>query len=247
MSKKQRAAGYVRVSQERAVRNGYGLDAQEADIRRYAEYRQLRLVGLFREEGVSGYERERPALEKLLAAARSGEIDVAVFPSIDRAGRSVRDLIEIDAALREAGVDVVFMREGIDTSTPVGEFFRNVMASLAQLEGRIIADRLMKGRRRKAAQGGYVGGWLPYGYELVDGRAKVVAREAAVVRRVFRWSGEGRSLRWIAGRLDAQGAPTRKGGRWHASTVRGILGNATYRDGRSVAGLKPIVGSPADR
>jgi len=159
--------------------------------------------------------------------------------------RSVKGAIEIEKQLREHGVDVVFMREGIDTSTPVGEFFRNVMASLAQLEGRIIADRLMKGRRRKAARGGYVGGWLPYGYILAEGRAKVVAREAAVVRRVFRWSGEGRSLRWIAGRRNAQSAPTRKGGRWHASTVRGILRNATYREGGSVAGLRPIVDSPA--
>ena len=121
------------------------------------------------------------------------------------------------------------------------------MASLAQLEGRIIADRLMKGRRRKAARGGYVGGWLPYGYELVDGHAQVVTREAAVVRRVFRWSGEGRSLRWIAGQLNAQSAATRNGGRWHASTVRGILRNTTYREGGGLTGLDPIVAASARR
>ena len=44
-----RAAGYVRVSQERNARNGYGLDAQESDIRRYAEYKGLRSAGVYRE------------------------------------------------------------------------------------------------------------------------------------------------------------------------------------------------------
>ena len=88
-----RAAGYVRVSQERNARNGFGLGVQEAEVRRYVEYKGLRPVGFYREAGVSGYERERPELERLLADAKAGKLDVVVFPSIDRAGRSVKDII----------------------------------------------------------------------------------------------------------------------------------------------------------
>ena len=44
---------------------------------------------------------------------------MAVFPSIDRAGRFVKDVIEIDRTLRKAGVDVVFVRESVDTTTAV--------------------------------------------------------------------------------------------------------------------------------
>jgi len=169
----KRAAGYIRVSQERNARNGYGLDAQESDITRHVEYKRLGLVGIYREAGVSGYERERPELERLLADAKAGKFDVVVFPSIDRTGRSVKDVIEIDAALRDAGVDIVFLREGIDTSTPTGELYRNIMAAVAQFEGRLIYERMSKGKRRKAAEGGYTGGWLPYGYRLENGRAVV--------------------------------------------------------------------------
>ena len=82
----------------------------------------------------------------------------------DRAARSVTDMIDIDAALREANVAVVFVREGVDTSSPTGQFFRNICASVAQFEGKLIYERLPKGRRRKAEQGGYTGGPLPYGY-----------------------------------------------------------------------------------
>ncbi|MHC5059142.1 MAG: recombinase family protein [Planctomycetota bacterium] len=113
----QRAAGYLRVSQERNARAGYGLDAQEADVRRFAVYRRLALVKVYREEGASGYERERPELARLIADAKAGKWDVAVFPAVDRAGRSVKDVIEIDRTLRECGVEVVFVREGVDTTT----------------------------------------------------------------------------------------------------------------------------------
>lgn len=51
--------------------------------------------------------------------------DVVVFPSIDRAWCSVREVIEIDGALRGAGLDTVFLREGVDTSTLTGELFRS--------------------------------------------------------------------------------------------------------------------------
>jgi site-specific DNA recombinase len=235
-------AGYIRVSQERNARNGYGLDAQEAEVRRYAEYKELERVRFYREAGVSGYltaaslhsagrqtsDRTRPELERLLADAKAGKLDVVVFPSIDRAGRSVKDIIEIDAVLREAGVDIVFLREGIDTSTPTGELYRNIMAAVAQFEGRLIYERMSKGKRRKAAEGGYTGGWLPYGYRLENGRAAVVAQEARVVERVFRWRAQGKTLEWIASRLNADGVKTQRNGRWRVSTVRGMLANRFY-------------------
>jgi site-specific DNA recombinase len=218
----------VRVSQERNARNGYGLEAQQADIQRFFEYKRLRRVRFYREGGASGYERERPELERLLADAKAGEFDVVVFPSIDRAGRSVKDVIEIDAALREAGVDIVFLREGIDTATPTGELYRNIMAAVAQFEGRIIHERMSKGKRRKAAEGGYTGGWLPYGYRLEGGRVVAVREEARVVERIFRWRAQGRSLEWIRRRLNANGTKTRRSGEWRVSTISGMLGNRFY-------------------
>ena len=187
-----RAGGYIRVSQERNV-DRHGLDAQRADVDRYVEFMRWELAEVYREEGASGYRRERPELERMLADAAAGRFDVAVFPSIDRIARSVKDTIEIEKRLRGSGVSVVFVREGIDTATPVGEFFRNVMSSIAEFEGHLMHERMLKGLRAKAAQGGWTGTWLPYGYRAVEGRAVVVGSEAKVVRRVFRWKAAGRS------------------------------------------------------
>lgn len=238
------AAGYVRVSQERAARNGYGLGAQEDEVRRFAAYKGWTLLEVYREEGVSGYRRDRPALDRLLAYAKAGGFSVAIFPSIDRAGRSVKDLIEIDQALRAAGVATVYLREGVDTSTASGQLFRNIMASLAEFEGKLIHERLAKGRRRKASEGGYVGGWIPYGYRKDDqGLVVQVQAEAQAVARIFGWRAEGRTLPWICLRLVEQGIPTRKGGSWRPSTLRMILGNPYYAGKlRWPDGPTPILG-----
>ena len=220
----QRAGGYVRVSQERAARNGYSLAAQEQDIRRFAEYKGWHLVEIYREEGVSGYRKDRPALDRLLADAKTGHLDVAIFPSIDRAGRSVKDLIDLDRTLHSHSVATVFLREGVDTSTPTGELFRNIMASLAEFEGHMIHERLLKGKRQKAAQGGYTGGWLPYGLRRDGhGRVVVVPAEAKVIRQIQRLRRAGKSLRWIAGSLSQAGVASPRGRAWHPSTIQGMV------------------------
>jgi DNA invertase Pin-like site-specific DNA recombinase len=145
-------------------------------------------------------------------------------------------VIEIDAKLREAGVDVVFVRENLDTSTPIGEFFRNIMASMAQLEGQIMAERLSKGRSRKAAQGGYIGGWLPYGYRLGDGRVVIVPRQADAVRRIFESRATGMPYEKIAWRLSMDKVPTQRGGTWQVSTLRRIVSNRFYTGRREIDG-----------
>jgi len=228
-AEQSKAAAYIRVSQERSARNGYGLDAQEHEVRRFLDYKGWELVELFRENGVSGYKKERPALDRLLAKAKKGNFHVVVFPSIDRAGRSVRDVIEIDQALRATGVDTIFLREGVDTSTATGQLFRNIMASLAEFEGKVIYERLIKGKRRKASKGGYTGGFVPYGYRLDDKREyKVFPQEAAVVKRIFKWYAQGEHFPWIARRLQADNIPTKLGGKWRPSTLGGMLNNPFY-------------------
>ena len=236
-----RAAGYVRVSQERNLHNRYGIDAQITDVKRYVEYRGWQLVEVYREEGVSGClppsslrssenrnKGNRPVLDRLLIDARSGKYDVVVFPSIDRAARSVWNMIEIDEALRRMNVAVIFIREGIDTSDAMGQFFRNICASLAQFEGRLLHERLVKGMQVKAARGGYCGGLVPYGYKVEKGKFVVIEEEAAAVRQIFRWRIEGRSVRWIVNELTERAIKTKRDRIWKPGTIYRIMNRPFY-------------------
>jgi len=223
-----KATGYIRVSQERSAKNGYGLEYQESDIKKHIQYKGWELIEIYKESGVSGYRKDRPALERLLKDAENGRFDVVIFPSIDRVGRSVKDVIEIDSFLRKHKVDTVFLREGVDTSTPTGALYRNIMSSVAEFEGRLIYERLSKGKREKASEGGYIGGWLPYGYAKDGDNVIVVKKEAGIVEQIFQWRASGKSLQWICDHLNSDKIKTKRNGRWYVSTIRGILKNRFY-------------------
>ena len=96
-------------------------------------------------------------------------------------------------------------------------------------------ERMLGGLRAKAARGGYTGTWLPYGYEAAQGQVVVVVAQTAVVRRIFEWRAEGRSLRRMAKELNATGVPTQHGRKWHPSVVWEIYRNRFYT-GKSKAG-----------
>jgi DNA invertase Pin-like site-specific DNA recombinase len=98
---------------------------------------------------------DRPGLADALSHLRSGH--VLVIWKLDRLGRTVKGLVEFVADLQEQGVQFRSLTDGIDTTTPAGRFFFHVMASLAQMERELLAERTRAGldaARRRGRVGG---------------------------------------------------------------------------------------------
>ncbi|MCH2220969.1 MAG: recombinase family protein, partial [Dechloromonas sp.] len=82
---------------------------------------------------VSGKLARRPELDKaLLSANRVG--DQLVVTKLDRLGRSLEHLIELSKRLQGAGVDLVVLDQGIDTSTAIGRMFFQILGAVAEFE-----------------------------------------------------------------------------------------------------------------
>src|SRR3954464_5137130 len=114
--------------------------------------------------------------------------------------------------------------EPIDTAPPMGGMISAMLASFAAEERRVITSRTLAGRKEKASRGGFAGGAAPLGY-VKDLRGGLVIddAQAAVVLRVFGLQRNGLSLHAIANMLNKNGRCSKRGGRFHASTVRYIL------------------------
>jgi DNA invertase Pin-like site-specific DNA recombinase len=103
----------------------------------------------------SGKRTDRPGLSEALAFARPG--DSLVVWKLDRLGRTMKGLVDLAAALETRGIDLKSLTDGIDTKTPAGRFFFNVMAALAVMERDLIVERTNAGLEA-ARKAGKVGG-----------------------------------------------------------------------------------------
>lgn len=146
-----RAAIYARVSTvEQTVEN------QRLELSRYCEARGWTATE-YLDEGVSGAKESRPALDRLLKDARRRKVDVVLCWSLDRLGRSLKNLITLLDDLHSLGVGVVTLKEGLDWTTPTGRLQAQLLGIIAEWERARIADRVRLGLSRAKSQGRKLG------------------------------------------------------------------------------------------
>lgn len=226
-------AAYCRTS----TQNGAGadsLEAQEQACRDWADAHGHEVVIVFRDDALSGALgiEDRPGLAASLVALEDGTAEGLV---VHRPDRLARELHVQEVALAHAWaagkhVRVFEAAEGAeivrdDPNDPQRRFLRQVMGAAAELERGLIKARLQGGRRRKAAQGGYVGGrriHRRYGYELVAGEYAPVPDEQEIIDYIRNLRREGATWAGIADQLNAEGVTPPSGTAWYAMTVRRI-------------------------
>ena len=200
MPRKIKAVGYVRVSTEEQAREGLSLDAQEEKIRAYCTAKGWRLVRIYRDEGFSGKDLNRPGLQSLIQDLRNNGIEAVVVAKLDRLTRSVRDLGYLIDDLFD-GVALASVEESLDTTTAGGRFVLNILGAVAQWERETIAERTRNTLRFKRERGEWVGR-IPYGFKIgPDGRLVEDPEEIKNIQRMKRLRRRGRSYREIAERF----------------------------------------------
>src|SRR3990167_1536615 len=103
------------------------------------------------EDHISGTKTNRPGLELALEVLRKD--DTLVVWKLDRLGRTVKGLIDLVNQLHQNGVHFRSLTDNVNTSTPSGRFFFHVMASLAQMERELMAERTKAGLAAAKAKG----------------------------------------------------------------------------------------------
>lgn len=233
-----RAWGYVRVSTQKQAEEGVSLAAQEDFVRDYAKLRRLNLLGIFRDEGISGRKMDnRPGFQQLMDTIQRN--DVVIAWCLSRISRSTRDALHIAEVLREKGAHMACVKEQIDTSTAMGQFFFTVTAALSQLETDQIKERTIAGMDKLRRQGRAVGA-PPYGYmkkspEQGSGLIQNPA-EQAVIRLMLQKRHEYKNpketnphkLRYksyhvIAKELNDEGYQAQNAQKWYATSVSNII------------------------
>lgn len=228
--------GYLRVSSDGQV-DGYGLDRQERDIRRWARTNRHRIVQWCRDEGRSGAldVAERPGLGCAVDAVSSGLAKGLVVGNIDRLARALTVQEATLALVWKLGATVFTAESGEvpqdDPDDPMRTAIRQVMGVFAELDRKNVTKRLRDGRRAKAATGKKAVGAYAYGYRGAGkGRNRDAApdpSEQVAVRRIMELRQQGASYRQIADVLDDEGLPPRRASHWQPMSIRSVVERAT--------------------
>lgn len=178
---------YTRVSTSMQV-DGYSLDAQKDKLRKYADFQNMIIAGEYCDEGKSGKNVEgRPEFLRMLRdieAEKDGVSFVLVF-KLSRFGRNAADVLTSLQRMQDYGVNLICVEDGIDSSKDSGKLMISVLSAVAEIERENILVQTMEGRRQKAREGKWNGGFAPYGYKLEDGKLLIDEKEAEVVRIIF--------------------------------------------------------------
>jgi len=217
----KQAIGYIRVSTEQQADEGVSLEAQKAKIAAWCLVNDYELVSVQVDAGISGKSMEkRQGLQKALAGMKKDM--VLVVYSLSRLARSTKDTLAISEQLDKAGADLVSLSERIDTTGAAGKMMFRMLAVLAEFERDVISERTSMAMAHKKAKGEKYAP-VPFGYSELDGRLVAVESEALVVAEILSHRKAGKTLVQIADGLNERGIEGKRGGKWHASTVRYLI------------------------
>jgi DNA invertase Pin-like site-specific DNA recombinase len=216
---------YIRVSTSQQGKSGLGIEAQREAIARFLASEGAELLAEVVEvetgKGSDAIER-RPKLAEALAKARKAKVPVVVA----KLCRLSRDVAFISGLMAHR-VPFIVAELGADADP----FMLHIYAALAEKERHLISDRTRAALAAKKAQGAILGNKTNLKEAAAKGSAAnregadAFAANVLPVVRQIQASGV-TTLRAIAAALNARGIRTARGGAWHDSTVRNLLGRA---------------------
>jgi DNA invertase Pin-like site-specific DNA recombinase len=229
--------GYTRVSSAEQVTEGVSLDAQRARIEAWVEATDADLIEVIEDPAVSGSrplaQRDGGARIAALLDQREPAVEAVVVTRLDRLGRNASETLGHLHRFANGKVGLVSILDRLDLSTPQGRAMAGVAAVFGQLERELIAQRTSEALARLRAQG-RVFGAIPYGWVRSGNDLLPDTDEQRVRREIIELRDSRCSFREIAGWLNREGVPAKRGGRWSAMSVRSICLTAA-RDEELVA------------
>ena len=146
----KRVAIYARVSTSDQT-----CDNQLRDLRAIAKRNDWEIVEEFCDHGISGAKgrSQRLALDRMLNGAVRKDFDLIMSWSVDRLGRSMKDLLEILDILKTKNVDLYLHLQNLDTQTAAGRMLFSIVGIFSEFERSLIVERVKSGMARARAAG----------------------------------------------------------------------------------------------
>lgn len=207
----EKAVIYVRVSTEEQAKHGFSIAAQQKNDIDFANKNGYQIADIYIDEGRSAKDMNRPQLQNMLNdLKKSGSnIDAVIVWKLDRITRNNEDYHStIKPLFTKLGIKLLSATESNDYDNPMGDFFRNLGISQAELERYMTSSRTKAGMKEKAEQG-YYPSKPPIGYVNVTQHGKKIIipdpDKAHYIKKAFDLYLVGNSFKTIEQILKSEG------------------------------------------
>lgn len=221
---------YIRVSSEKQVDN-YSLDMQEKILKQYAKANDMTVVKVFREEGRSGTNINRPAYLEMRSFILDNQIDAVVVHKADRLHRNELNYFKDIEYFRNHNIALIAVADGIDSRNEESNLLMAVQAALSANFSRNLSNETRKGLLAGAENCQNMGGLAPYGMcvNKDTGLLEIDEVTAPAVRKIFELYVDGFSASEICKWLKEHGYKTNRGNDFKPNSLNSILHNEKYR------------------
>ncbi|MBL7130681.1 MAG: recombinase family protein [Candidatus Omnitrophica bacterium] len=232
-----KVALYTRVSTEDQAREGFSLEVQRNYLLQYAKnfgwdiFCSMSGRDVYMDDGYSGGNMDRPAMQRLLFDARSKRFDMVLVYKQDRLSRKLKDLLAILEEFEFLGIGYKSATEPFDTTSSAGKMAIQMLGSCAEFERNRLVERVFPGMVIGVKRGHWQGArYAPYGYRYNKEAKKfeVHQEEEKIVKEIFSMYIGGKSTSQIAGHYYNLGIASRQGGKFYTKFISSILKNKAY-------------------
>lgn len=216
----KKAFAYLRVSGKGQIK-GDGFPRQLKAINEYAAQNGIKVVQVFKEEGVAGTKdsMDRPAWAAMMTALHANGVQLVIIEKLDRLARALMVQEATIADLETSGFTLISVMEpDLMANDPTRILMRQMLGAVAQYDKSQIVIKLRGARMRKRVAEGRCEGRKPFGRDDA---------ERATIERMKALRVEGLAFDRIAERLNSERLPTRTGKRWHGVVVNRILNSSS--------------------
>jgi len=224
-----KVAIYARVSTVEQKKEGVSLEEQIIKLRKYCSIKEWDIYKEYVDGGFSGRNIKRPAYKQMLEDINNW--DILLVSKLDRTHRNLLNSLKMLEYLNQKNKQFASINESIDTTSPYGRTFFQMVQSFAELESNIISNRVKNSMSFIAENGkGLLGFPAPFGYEYNNDRELIIKpSEAKTVKDMFHFRHNKKmTYTAIADTLNAKSILTRENNQWTRKSIARIISNPIY-------------------
>lgn len=221
----KKAVIYARYSSDKQTEQS--IEGQLRVCTEFALKNDYEIVHIYTDRAMTGKNDQRPDFQQMLKDSSSHRFETVIVYKLDRFARNRYDSAYNKKILKNNGVGVVSATENI-TNTPEGILLESLLEGLAEYYSVELAQKVTRGIKESVLKGQWLGGQVPYGYDIIDKKYIINTAEAEIVKKMFEIYLKENSIQCVVDYLNQQNILNKKHKPFNYNHVRKILAKDLY-------------------